>query len=60
MSLMETDSLIFARVAEELESGLLPYHGFVLRVHQAGARNPVWQQGRSLRDLPPSSRSVEC
>lgn len=45
-----THSPIFARVAEELESGLLPCHGFVLRVHRMGARNPVWQQGRWLRD----------
>lgn len=40
---------VFARVAEELESGLLPGLGSVSLEREAGARNLAWQRGRSFR-----------
>lgn len=40
---------VFARVAEELESGLLPGLGSVDAEREAGARNLAWQCGRSFR-----------
>ena len=47
----------FARVVEALESGRLRSFGLVPPGHEAGARNPVRQPGRSIR---PGVCQKEC
>ncbi len=48
---------VFARVAEELESGLLPGLGSADAEREAGSRNLARQCGRSFR--PPGVRGEE-